>query len=425
MLTYFSYKFIQWDKEVLPAFFMIRVLSATLFYMFLNRPKCISLIFDGNKNDFTLIRIPDVPLIINELRRIPASELQAMIQKIDLDYDSKVKLYQSIVNGNSELFADIMNSSERKLSGLVELAYLMNLTIGFKEFYKSHEEISDGVEEIIDNSDVYLLNNNPFGDFAFTLSDILEILGNEDYTLFIMNHYLADLELFKKFSSPSEKRIINNVLRLIDRYPKLKESYDDYRFRQQATSDVVEDKLETHYEESVENEEKTVKKQKVGTNYITFNSENIDIDKLIRLLTEKDKLNKYHQFITVLESTDNVNVATCLKHFLGTASNTPLSFKLKWNGRTKASLKFLIRLITNTNEEASRLNVIDESEYDGISPEYVSQWAGSGELWAPVCNVFGGSTGYMMSVGLGDEGTKARNLEQYNTIADIYFACKK
>ena len=31
----------------------------------------------------------------------------------------------------------------------------------------------------------------------------------------------------------------------------------------------------------------------------------------------------------------------------------------------------------------------------------------------------------MMSVGLGDEGTKARNLEQYNTIADIYFACKK
>ena len=422
---YFSYKFIQWDKEVLPAFFMIRVLSATLFYMFLNRPKCISLIFDGNKNDFTLIRIPDVPLIINELRRIPASELQAMIQKIDLDYDSKVKLYQSIVNGNSELFADIMNSSERKLSGLVELAYLMNLTIGFKEFYKSHEEISDGVEEIIDNSDVYLLNNNPFGDFAFTLSDILEILGNEDYTLFIMNHYLADLELFKKFSSPSEKRIINNVLRLIDRYPKLKESYDDYRFRQQATSDVVEDKLETHYEESVENEEKTVKKQKVGTNYITFNSENIDIDKLIRLLTEKDKLNKYHQFITVLESTDNVNVATCLKHFLGTTSNTPLSFTLKWNGRTKVSLKFLIRLITNTNEEASRLNVIDESEYDGISPEYVSQWAGSGELWAPVCNVFGGSTGYMMSVGLGDEGTKARNLEQYNTIADIYFACKK
>ena len=350
-----------------------------------------------------------------------------MIQKIDLDYDSKVKLYQSIVNGNSELFADIMNSSERKLSGLVELAYLMNLTIGFKEFYKSHEEISDGVEEIIDNSDVYLLNNNPFGDFAFTLSDILEILGNEDYTLFIMNHYLADLELFKKFSSPSEKRIINNVLRLIDRYPKLKESYDDYRFRQQATSDVVEDKLETHYEERVENEGKKVEKQKVGTNYILFNSENIDIDKLIRLLTEKDKLNKYKQYITVLESTNNVNVATCLKHFLGTTSPTPLSFRLKWNGHTKASLKFLIRLITNTNENASRLNVIDESNPYGISSKYVSQWTGSGELWTPVCNVFGGSTGYMMSVGLGEEGEKRRtiNLEQYNTIADIYFACKK
>ncbi len=73
------------------------------------------------------------------------------------------------------------------------------------------------------------------------------------------------------------------------------------------------------------------------------------------------------------------------------------------------------------------MNVIDESEYDGISHEYVSQRTGSRKLWTAVCNVFGGSTGYMMSVGLGKEGEKRRtiNLEQYNTIADIYFECKK
>ena len=165
----------------------------------------------------------------------------------------------------------------------------------------------------------------------------------------------------------------------------------------------------------------------IKVNYLIIDVQNIDIDKLIRLLTEKDGLNKSKQFITVLESTDNVDVATCLKHFLGTTSNTPLSFKLKWNGHTMASLKFLIRLLTNTNEKASRKNVIDESNREGISPEFVSKWTGSGELWTPVCEVFGGSPDYMMSVGLGKEGSPAReiNLEQYNTIADIYFACKK
>ena len=91
------------------------------------------------------------------------------------------------------------------------------------------------------------------------------------------------------------------------------------------------------------------------------------------------------------------------------------------------SLKFLIRLLTNTNENASKSNVIDESNREGISPEFVSKWTGSGELWAPVCEVFGGSTGYMMSVGLGKEGDKARelNIEHIETIVEIYFACKK
>ena len=344
-----------------------------------------------------------------------------------MDYDSKVKLYQSIINANLELFADIVKSSERKLSGLIEFAYIMNFTSGFlKEYGKSRKEVSNPIERVA-NSDVYLLNNNPFLDFEITQSGMMGKVLNEDFTLSQMNLLIAALEFLKNSALPAEKRIINNILRLVDQHPKLKDAYNNYKVKQQVAYNSAEDTSDSHSEESVENEEKKVEKQKVGTNYILFNSENIDIDKLIRLLTEKDKLNKYHQFITVLESTDNVNVATCLKHFLGTTSPTPLSFKLKWNGHTKASLKFLIRLLTNTNEKASRSNVIDTSNHEGISPEYVSQWTGSGELWAPVCNVFGGSTGYMMSVGLGKEGDKAReiNLKQYNTIADIYFACKK
>ena len=221
-------------------------------------------------------------------------------------------------------------------------------------------------------------------------------------------------------------------MKYINHFPEIAAAYKEYKTKQDATpkvGDVLASKGHKEDESIAKNKEEAGGKSKhiIIPNFITSHSDNLDIDKLIRLLTEKDKLNKYHQFITVLESTNNVSVATCLKHFLYTRSTTPLSFRLKWNGHTKVSLKFLIRLLTNTNEEASRTNVIDESNREGISAKYVSQWAGSGELWAPVCNVFGGSTGYMMSVGLGKEGDRARiiNLEQYNTIADIYFACKK
>ena len=222
----------------------------------------------------------------------------------------------------------------------------------------------------------------------------------------------------------SEKRILSKVLKQIEKYPELKEAYDEYQAKQKTVfnqtdveATIISEKAKGGYR----------KNDGTRVNYLPVSIQNLDIDRFIRLLTEKDELNKNQQFITVLESTDNVDVATCLRHFLGTPSSTPLSFKLKWNGHTKVSLKFLIRLITNTNEKASRLNVIDESNREGISPEFVSQWTGSGELWTPVCEVFGGSAGYMMSVGLGDKGSRVReiNLEQYNTIADIYFACKK
>ena len=241
----------------------------------------------------------------------------------------------------------------------------------------------------------------------------------------ILDFFIEWLNDAKRFAYPQEKRVFDKIQRFIEmnQGPELKQDYESFKAKQNAKFHT-EDAVETIIVGEGKGENRKNDSSKV--NYLPVSIQNLDIDKFIRLLTEKDELNKFQPFITVLESTDNVNVATCLKHFLGTPSNTPLSFTLKWNGRTKASLKFLIRLLTNTNEEASRTNVIDESTHEGISAKYVSQWTGTGELWTPVCNVFGGSTGYMMSVGLGDEGSKTRkiNLEQYNTIADIYFACK-
>lgn len=163
-------------------------------------------------------------------------------------------------------------------------------------------------------------------------------------------------------------------------------------------------------------------------NYLPANIQNIDIDKFIRLLTMEDELNENKQFITVLDSKDNVEVATCLKHFLGSTSLTPLSFKLKWNGNSMVSLKFLIRLLVNTKEDATEKNVIEKNHkkaYDGIS-EHVSEWTGSGDLWTPVFNVFDGITESILTARLGDsDSAREKNLKQLQTIAHIYFACKK
>jgi hypothetical protein len=92
------------------------------------------------------------------------------------------------------------------------------------------------------------------------------------------------------------------------------------------------------------------------------------------------------------------------------------------------SLKFLIRLIANTNEDAARDNVIkvtSKKSSDGISKN-VSTWKGSGDLWTPVYNVFEGCTSSILTAALGEEGSDARaiNLNELETIADIYFACK-
>lgn len=425
------YNVVNLDKEFFQVFLAMGVSIKVFFYIFQNRPKVASLLIKAEKRHFTLIKDYDFSLVVNELNKIPKIELQAIIKNTNLDYDIRTKLYRSIVNSDLELFANIVKSSEHELSGLIEFAYLMNFMIGFEKLvtklYDNFKEDSNPIDGSA-NLDEFLLLNNPFSDYESSPYENSAYDATFEETMLCwLDTYMEMLETFKNIALPEEKRIINKILRLVDQHPKLIDAYNDYKVKKQLASSSDKNTLVPHSGENVSIEGKAVKKQKVGTNYIIFNSENIDVDKLIKLLTEKDKLNKNKQFITVLESTNNVNVATCLKHFLDNPSNTPLSFTLKWNGYTKASLKFLIRLITNTNEEASRLNVIDESEYDGISPEYVSQWAGSGELWAPVCEVFGGSTGYMMSVGLRKEGDKRRiiNLEQYNTIADIYFECKK
>ncbi len=401
-----------------------------------NRPIADDTMLEDDNSKFKS-RI-DWDLVFKELQKTPAMKLDALIQNTNCSHDVKTVLYNSITKGDFNTFFTTIKTHENDVRILLINAYdnhfeRMKLKLN-DDLYKIAKSEPDNYFELRNQAieRMYLLNpyvdsgkDESIPDFMLTNVQEADIRKQQ---LWILDTVLKMFDDCCKYAYPSEKKIFNKVRSLVDfnKYPELKDAYDDYLAKQKAVSDPAEQSLDLPSRENVRIEDKIIKKQKVGTNYILFNSDNLDIDKLIILLTEKHEINKNQQFITVLESTDNVNVATCLKHFLGITSTTPLSFILKWNGHTMASLKFLIRLLTNTNEKASRLNVIDESNREGISPEFVSQWTGSRELWTPVCNVFGGSPGYMMSVGLGDDGSRARriNLEQYNTIADIYFACK-
>ena len=401
------------------------VIIRAIHYVLHNRPGADEYFMKSFlEEDIKLEGLPDWNLVLKGLQTIPDTRLQAIIERTKIPTANKIKLYNSIVSDNLNRFADVIELYDEEVNILTCYAYFIACFDTMMEYCNKIDNLRD--DDILELTTTEFLIQKMIMSIPFINSrpNTEELL---DYGTFRLNELDGLLNFFiilKKHSYSPEIRVFNTVINQINHFPELKEAYDEYKAKQKAVSNQTDvEAIIASEEDQGENRMNDA----IKVNYLIIDVQNIDIDKLIRLLTEKDELNKFQPFITVLESTDNVDVATCLRHFLVTPSTSPLSFRLKWNGHTKASLKFLIRLITNTNEKASRSNVIDTSNREGISPEYVSQWAGSGELWAPVCNVFGGSTGYMMSVGLGDEGSKARkiNLEQYNTIADIYFECKK
>ena len=421
-MIYYSYRYPEINSAIAD---VERVVIRAIHYVLHNRPgadeyfmKCFL------EEDFKLEGLPDWNLVLKGLQTIPDTRLQAIIERTKIPTANKIKLYNSIVSDNLIRFTDVIELYDEEVNILTCYAYSIACFDTMMEYYNKIDNLKD--DDILELTTTEFLIQKIFMSIPFIncRPNTEDLIDYETLKLIGLDELLNFFIILKKHSYSPEIRVFNTVINQINHFPKLKEAYDEYKAKQKAVSN------QTDVEATIASEEDQGENRMndaIKVNYLTVDDLNIDIDKLIRLLTEKDELNKFQPFITVLKSTDNVNVATCLKHFLDTPSNTPLSFRLKWNGHTKVSLKFLIRLITNTNKEASRTNVIDVSNREGISPEFVSKWTGSGELWTPVCEVFGGSTGYMMSVGLGEEGSRVReiNLEQYNTIADIYFACKK
>jgi len=387
------------------------------------------------REDNRALKKVDWRVVFRELQKTPAMALETLIQNTKCGGDVKSVLSNSVKEGDFESFNKTIITHEHEVRILINHSYSNQYFRMFAQtvdnLFKESTKRMENPIDMINRYNEALLLLRPYVDNIndeSTSKDVQEI-DNKERSLWLLDNILKAFDDdSKKYLYPSEKRIFDKVLSIVDfnKHPELKEAYEEYKAKQKAATN------KTDVEATIVSEEDKGKKRKnEGTrvNHLPVSIQNLDIDKFIKLLTEKDEINKFQPLITVLESTNNVNVATCLKHFLGTFSTTPLSFKLKWNGNSMVSLKFLIRLIVNTNNNVTRENVIEKNNkiaFDGIS-KIVSKWKRSGDLWAPVYNVFEGCTSSILTATLGDEGTEARkiNLEQLETIADIYFACKK
>jgi hypothetical protein len=387
--------------------------------------------------------MPNLNLVFSELQKLPVQKINFMIYKTNCPANVKRELYDFVLSRNVNRFTQTIQTYESAAHNLIVHAYLMDLINNFEKLVPSVTSILDPSfpdQMLLSLNDQipFLELNEPIGKMfpLFTDTTNLDEFFNTELQIGLLDILIQWIVKLKKNALISERKVYDRILKYINHFPEIAAAYKEYKTKQDTLLAVEEVATSKGHKE----DESIVKDKEVGggnskhimvPNYITFSTMNIDIDKLVRLLTEEDELNERLPFISLVQCDNNMDIATCLKHFLGITSSTPLSFKLNWNRDNKVGLKFLIRLLLNTNKKATRRNVIKfkivdgtPNPYDGIS-KYVSVGKGLTGIWPSVRNVFHNCDA-IMQAGLGKtESAWIKNKKQLETVANIYFACKK
>lgn len=392
---------------------------------------------------------PKWTIVHQELQTLPNKKLEALIENTECSRENKIRLYNSIVSGDFGCFSDTIDSCEREAKILIIYAY--ELDFYNNRFLNIIDELRSTYPNGIlacSNDDLDLIQDSFLVESPFRSNSSRTVGGGylvyqREQLVYTWFKMVDALEMIKQGAYSSERRQFDRVLNRMEQYTEFKEARDKSKTTQDRllddknTGNEDEAKEITNDNESLEDPSKkdTGKKSKtrgIVPNYITFSKRNLDIDKLVRLLIEPDKINGNSRFITLIQcDTQSADVATCLKHFLGITSPSPLSFKLKWNDNI-VGLKLLIRLLVNTNEKATRKNVIKyrivdgvPKPYDGISNKYVSDGKGQTAIWPSVREAFQGCKS-ITQADLGDtKSAWEKNMKQLETVAKIYFECKK
>lgn len=418
-IVYYTYRY---PDIMLPIDGIQWAAISAMHYVLHNRPSAddyFMKVFSEREN-FASNLVPDWNVVISEFQKIPDIRLQAIIEKTTCPSGIRIQLYNSIVSGDINRFANTIHSYRDEVNVLIYYAYYINwIDTNVKSVDQgenhggdqSFSEIGDSIQDVFWS---YPFSNQPSIDVFFDY---------KEQRLDCLDKIFQIIVQLKKHAYSSEIKVFNKILNRMNQFPELKAAYEEYKARQNSQLD---DENAGKTKPADVKKKKGKEEETIAVNYITFSTKNIDIDKLVRLLTNKDELNGHHAFVTLVKcDTSDADVTVCLKHFLDiTTSKKPLTFKLKWNHKNKVGLKFLIRLLLNTNDEITRGEVIDEGAYDGISDK-VSTGQGQGTFWPSVIETFDKCPKNIEVAGIGESKAKEINLKQLETIADIYFACRK
>ena len=411
---------------VLPVIRFMVVSVTALLYIQEKRPIANLSMLEDNGVPFKFMT--DWNNLFRELQLIPSGTLETLIQNTHCQPEIKIAIYNSIINGDYDAYIKAIVPNEKNISILIRHVYrtqfLRKVTHALVSMSRTNLDEIDDPFELAERYREFFNLNNPFIDDElmpdYLKQDFKEIDYKERF-LIILDVLFAFIGDFKKSAYPSEIKILNKVLGLVDmnEHPELKEAYDEYKTKLVAQKNETEEPNKAH----TPNVNETFK-YKSTSNSIQISSKRFDIDKLVELLTKEDDLNNNKVFVTLVETElAGIDVIDSLKYFFG----APLgyrSYTLKWNGRNRVSLKFLIRLLGTMRDELTEMNVIDTNKYDGISDLVET---GKEPNWGPVAKVFNyKSIDSLQSADIGvEDDVKQRNLEEMRTIAKIVFACKK
>lgn len=221
---------------------IIKACSETTYYITYNRPYLDDL-FDFDSSPLLLNRVPDWKLVYMELQKLPKMRINSFIQHTNCPYDIKIKLYNSIVSQDEELFGQIIQQYEREAYTVIELAYTMDMADKMKQYIEEKDRTNadnTNPEEKMDNSIINNLSMNPFQNFNPNM--IFNYLNDEDFDpnefIFgVMEMCFRQIKKLKDHAFPSEAIAINRIMEYIDQFPKTKAAYEEYIIKSDSPSD--------------------------------------------------------------------------------------------------------------------------------------------------------------------------------------------
>lgn len=280
--AFFISRFMSHFKICWPISQFYMVSSKMMQFIHENRPIADDTMFEDDNSRFKS-RI-DWNLVFNELQIIPAKKLDALIQNINCSHDVKNALYNSVKKGDFNTFSNTIKTHENDVRVILIYAYDNHFA---RKIIKQNEYLKNialsGPEnpiELITRTIEMQLLQNPYVDSVndesipdSSLTDVQEA-DIKEQLLWLLDTLLRAFDDSYMYAYPSEKKVFNKVRSLVDfnKYPELKEAYEDYKAKQNAA-----DSAEISDDNSKPNE-KNQKPEVAFEDLVIFKSE-IDLNK--------------------------------------------------------------------------------------------------------------------------------------------------